>query len=312
MATTTMAAAAGTHPVLNVSLEDHLADTLRPLLTLLPEPLAAELNQVLDSAPPASSTPSPRMPPPQASVPPSRTISYDLLTAISKWSRSPPGQRALASHQPPLPAQDYSMVALLAGTRTSPERKFPHIATSTALVDEAARRRELGDRRAVTAVLNALLSIVGSGLATWWAAGRLAWRDEWKVLLALFVAILVASSEGILYLIWEDRRTKRSRSGKTVRFTRTTRQTDKKHDADGPNTPVPGSTNSDTQDPAVISATSTHVSGTTESALRGRTVGRATELQHRSSSTKDLSGGHASTLSRMPAYQLGSGCDGAN
>ncbi len=71
------------------------------------------------------------------------------------------------------------MVALLAGTRTSPERKFPSMPVSTGEGDEAARKRELGDRRAVTAVFNVLLSILGSGLATWWAAGRLAWRDEW-------------------------------------------------------------------------------------------------------------------------------------
>ncbi|TFK89173.1 hypothetical protein K466DRAFT_519442 [Polyporus arcularius HHB13444] len=269
-----MAAAAGTQPVLNVSLEEHLADTLRPLRTLLPEPLAAELNQVLDNAPPASS---PHTPPPHGPTPSSRTISYDLLTAISKWSRSPPGQRALASHEPPLPAQDYSMVALLAGTRTSPDRKLPHMPVSTAEEDEAARRRELGDRRAVTAIFNALLSIVGSGLATWWAAGRLAWRDEWKVLLALFVAILVASSEGILYLIWEDRRAKRSSARRIVRLTRTTRQTDKKHDADSPHTPVSDSTESNNQHPAVISATSTHVSGSLKSALRERTARGADE-----------------------------------
>ncbi|KAI0731288.1 hypothetical protein C8Q76DRAFT_599139, partial [Earliella scabrosa] len=176
---------------LNVSLEDHLVDALRPLRALLPEALAAELSHVLDNA----------------STPP--TIPYALLTAISHWSRSSPGQRALASHAPPLRVQDYSIVALLAGTRTSPERKFPRTSTPNHLLDlssQSAQRRELGDRRAVTAVLNALLSVLGSGFATWWAADRLAWRNEWRVLLALSVAIVVASSEAVLYLIWEDRR----------------------------------------------------------------------------------------------------------
>ena len=169
---TAMAVTPRTQPALNVSLEDHLADTLRPLGTLLPEPLAAELTQILDNAPPTSS---PRAPPPHS---PPRTIPYDLLAAISKWSRSPAGHSALASHDPSLPVQDYVLLALLAGTRTSPERKFPLLQTHSQ-DGEASRRRELEDRRAVTAVFNALLSILGSGLATWWAAGRLAWKDEW-------------------------------------------------------------------------------------------------------------------------------------
>lgn len=70
------------------------------------------------------------------------------------------------------------MLALLAGTTTSPERKYPSVPPPS-LDRQASRRRELGDRRAVSAVLNALLSIAGAGVATWWAAGRLAWRDEW-------------------------------------------------------------------------------------------------------------------------------------
>ncbi|PSS31030.1 hypothetical protein PHLCEN_2v2443 [Hermanssonia centrifuga] len=104
------------------------------------------------------------------------------------------------------------MVALLAGTRTSPERKFPSHAPLVT-DGQAEAGRELNDRRAVTAVLNALLSIFGSGAATWWAAEKLYWKDEWcshlsaqKVLLALLVAIAVATSEVVLYLIWDARR----------------------------------------------------------------------------------------------------------
>lgn len=68
------------------------------------------------------------------------------------------------------------MIALLAGTQTSPERKFPaYVARS----DDADGRFSYSDRRAVTNVLNALLSIGGAGAATWWAAGRLAWKDQW-------------------------------------------------------------------------------------------------------------------------------------
>lgn len=315
-----MSAPSSSAATLNVSLEEHLVDTIRPLTALLPGPLAAELSQVLDaSSPPRPSTPRPR----------ARTIPYALLTAISKWSRSAPGEQALASHAPPLRVQDYTMLALLAGTRTSPERLFPHIPMPLPGADstntQAARRRELGDRRAVTAVVNALLSIAGAAVATWWAAERLGWRNEWvrllacslsvscscpptrmcrpvpvilmsgpvadapshpqcdandtrrtprlpglrcvafisscqRVLLALSVAIVVASSEAVLYLIWEDRRSKSTRQ-------RREDQGDKKHDADNTSRP-PWTALCDT---AVASTTSVRVTGTADVALRERT-----------------------------------------
>lgn len=76
------------------------------------------------------------------------------------------------------------MVALLAGTRTSPEKSFPHMPVKPEASEEA--RRELNDRRAVTAVLNALLSVIGSGVATWWAADKLGWKQEWVRLHAVY------------------------------------------------------------------------------------------------------------------------------
>ncbi|KAI0658022.1 hypothetical protein C8Q70DRAFT_894501, partial [Cubamyces menziesii] len=193
---------------LTVSLEDHLADVLRPLLTLLPDSIATELIGALDAQPHQ-----PTRSPLDSNVPddttqPVRTIPYHLLSTISKWTRTPEGAQALARHEPPLRAQDYTMVALLAGTRTCPERRYPALPASEPSDDdsEGARRRELGDRRAVTAVVNALLSIGGSGVAIYWAAGRLVWKEEWRVLLALSAAIVVAASEAILYLIWDSRR----------------------------------------------------------------------------------------------------------
>lgn len=145
---------------LNISLEPHLADTLRPLLLLLPPELASQLTPVVL--------------PSEGPLP--NTISYSLLGTISAWARSPNGEESLAAHDPPLRPADYSMIALLAGTRTSPERRFPaHVARG----DDAEGRKAYSDRRAVTDVFNALLSIGSSGAATWWAAGRLAWKDEW-------------------------------------------------------------------------------------------------------------------------------------
>ncbi|KZT63131.1 hypothetical protein DAEQUDRAFT_700475 [Daedalea quercina L-15889] len=174
---------------LNVSLEPHLLDTLRPLVRLLPEDIASRLDALVAS-----------------DVPPANIISHSLLSSISAWTRSSDGEEALASHNPPLRPADYSMIALLAGTRTSPERKFPEY---VAHIEGADERKAYSDRRAMTNVLNALLSIGGAGFATWWAAGRLAWKDEWKVLLSLAVALVVAASEAVLYLIWDASRSER-------------------------------------------------------------------------------------------------------
>lgn len=132
------------------------------------------------------------------------------------------------------------MVSLLAGTRTSPDKRFPDVAP--ALSEAQNARKDLNDRRAVTALLNALLSIAGSGVAVWWAADKLRWRNEWvscprchrprlrapkicttahigiqKVLLALAAAITVAVAEGVLYLIWQSRRSPSRAQGRAGR-----------------------------------------------------------------------------------------------
>ncbi|KZT01322.1 uncharacterized protein LAESUDRAFT_664130 [Laetiporus sulphureus 93-53] len=179
---------------LNISLEPHLLEALRKLPPTLIPSLSSQLSAVLNADNSEASASS-------------RTIPYPLLASISSWARSADGERALRENDPPLQPSDYSMVSLLAGTRTSPDRKFPSVQTASTPHEQA--QRDLSDRRMVTAVINALLSIGGAGVATWWAAGRLAWKDEWKVLLALFVAIVVATSEAILYMIWDARRTQR-------------------------------------------------------------------------------------------------------
>ena len=160
----------------NISLEDYLAESLRPLLAILPEHLAAELKDILNFTHAAQRIASHDSEPSERTM--VRTIPYALLAAISKWARTPEAEYAMKGHEPPLRVQDYSMVALLAGTRTSPERKFPVVVTPITIT-QVSHSREVGDRRAVIAVVNAMLSIGGSGVATWWAAGRLLWREEW-------------------------------------------------------------------------------------------------------------------------------------
>ncbi|KIM82959.1 hypothetical protein PILCRDRAFT_7405 [Piloderma croceum F 1598] len=178
---------------LNISLEPHLRKTLKSIVAHLPEPLSEQLEAYLNVQNPTQPTP---------------TIPYSLLQSVSQWARTPSGLTSINNHEPPLSPHDYAMIALLAGTTTSPERKFP---TYIPPDPHADRKREYNDRKAVTAILNALLSILGSGAATWWAAERTGWGPEWKVLLSFLVAAVVAASESILYIIWESRRSAKSR-----------------------------------------------------------------------------------------------------
>ncbi|RDB23854.1 hypothetical protein Hypma_009035 [Hypsizygus marmoreus] len=167
----------------NISLEPHLIDTLQTLLPIVPADLAKTLDPYVSPSPPA-------------------TVPYTVLQSISQWARTS-GLETLQSQSPPLDPQAYSMISLLAGTTTSPERKFgEYIPAKEPEEMEAERIRE---RKTITALLNALLSILGSGFAVWWAADKLGWRNEWRVLLAMFAAIVVAVAEAVLYLIWQSR-----------------------------------------------------------------------------------------------------------
>ncbi|KAJ7089686.1 hypothetical protein B0H15DRAFT_838781 [Mycena belliarum] len=176
---------AKTETVLNISLETHLLETLTPLPPLLPSELAAQLS-------------------PYISDPISPTVPYSLLQSISQWTRNPAGLAALQTAS--LEPQSYSIIALLAGSVTSPERKFPAYIPAKSPEEAAALKK--AERQAITSLINALLSIIGSGFAAWWAAGRTGWKNEWQVLFSLFVAAVVAISEAVLYLIWDSRRSR--------------------------------------------------------------------------------------------------------
>lgn len=142
--------------VLNISLKPHLIEILTPLPTLLPPELASQLIPYLSEP-----------------VPP--TVPYPLLQSISQWTRTPEGLVALQSVS--LEPQSYSMIALLAGSVTSPERKFPAYTPDKS--PEEAEALKKAERQAITSLLNALLSIIGSGFAAWWAAGMTGWKNEW-------------------------------------------------------------------------------------------------------------------------------------
>ncbi|KAJ7113708.1 hypothetical protein C8R43DRAFT_903207 [Mycena crocata] len=170
---------------LNISLDPPRVEILTSLSSLLPPELAAQLiPYVSDPIPP--------------------TVPYALLQSISQWTRTPAGLAALQAAS--LEPQSYSMIALLAGSVTSPERKFPAYTPDKSPEEAAALKK--AERQAITSLINALLSIIGSGFAAWWAAGHTGWKNEWQVLFSLFVAAVVAISEAVLYLIWDARRSR--------------------------------------------------------------------------------------------------------
>lgn len=138
---------------LTVSIEPHLRDILTPILSLLPAELSSKLINDLSYL----------------------EVRYDVLLDVSKWARSRSGQYILQDRA--LDSNAYSMIALLAGSKTSPSSKLPLYKAPES--PEQAAARHLNDRRAITSMINALLSVGGSGMATWWVADKAGWHNEW-------------------------------------------------------------------------------------------------------------------------------------
>lgn len=152
-----------TAPNVNISFEPHLADILVPLRSVLPGELAGQLDAYLTDPRPA-------------------TIPYAFLQSISQWARSPTGSSALKG-SPLLDPKDYSMIALLAGTVTSPERKFGSYQPPPDPEVIAAQNNE--ERKQITTLVNALLSVGGSAFAALWASQHTGWKYEWVCLICL-------------------------------------------------------------------------------------------------------------------------------
>jgi hypothetical protein len=145
---------------LPISLNPHLCRLLEQLPPLLPANLRDQLTPCLSRA--------------QKQIQhdkgyPQPTVPYALLLALSRWSRIP---NALP---PPLDPAQYSMLNLLAGSTTSPNTKFPPLAPPQG-AQERNRKRE--ERRAIIALVNAVVSIVGSGVAGWWVSAPKGWSVE--------------------------------------------------------------------------------------------------------------------------------------
>ncbi|KAI6124980.1 hypothetical protein EDD17DRAFT_1508783 [Pisolithus thermaeus] len=179
---------------LNVSLETHLRETLVAIQKITPTDLSDDLAPYVSSDEQHSA---------QVAV-----IPYDILQRVSKWTRTPEGMKALQDCSPPLDPQSYSMISLLAGSRTSPEKYFPpHVVKDP--LEESRRASET--RKAIATVANGALSVAGTGAATWWASEWTGLKLEWRALLAVATALVVALSEIILYIIWDTRRASKIR-----------------------------------------------------------------------------------------------------
>jgi len=163
---------------MNVSFTHDLADRLEPLKRILPPHLAVPIPSLPPSpSPPTTAAPSNSV---TTSTP---IVPYSLLYSISKWTRTEEGAVALSANS--LNPRSYEMVSLLAGSITSPERRFPpHKTENNDPLADA--RREINDRKAVVTLINALLSIGGSGAAIWYATGVAGWRNEWVRIHSLY------------------------------------------------------------------------------------------------------------------------------
>lgn len=147
---------------LNVSLEPHLREALAALLLILPAETSQQLASRLSSETKATVL--------------GPLIPYELILSISRWCQTTDGKAALQACSPPLDSQSYTMVSLLAGTRTSPEKHFPPY---TAKDPEEDQRLQTRDRKATATLVNAVLSVVGTGVATWWASEYTRMQLEW-------------------------------------------------------------------------------------------------------------------------------------
>jgi TMEM199 family protein len=138
---------------LDVSFESHLKLSLSRIKELLPPPEREQLSQSMARP----------------------TVDYSLLLAISKWARSSVGETALRSAS--MDPSSFSMISLLAGATTSPNRIFPQYVPPPSQEVLAAQRKK--ERQAITALVNAVLSVGGSGAGAYYASDKTGWKNEW-------------------------------------------------------------------------------------------------------------------------------------
>jgi hypothetical protein len=144
-------------PELSISLTEHLLSLLLPLSPHLPSDLYTKLAPYLEDTKVEAC----------ADVSTVPTIPYTLLLDLSRWVRT--------ANVAEIDSRRYTMLNLLAGSTTSPNAHFTPYEPATA-EDEGRRAKE--ERRAITALLNGLFSVVGSGAAVWMVTENRGWSVE--------------------------------------------------------------------------------------------------------------------------------------
>jgi len=203
MASSTSTSSSGT-----VSLPAHLRESLETVLSIVPNSLATSLRPHIDSS--------------------SQIIPSSVLQQLAKWARSPEGLSALRTAN--LDPHDYSTIALFAGTRTTPNSSFSGSDLSAGTKSRKSGLRN--DRKGVTALANAVFSVVGAGFAAYWAASNAGWGlhkvrgwcevsaatltgFQQSMFLGLFTAFVVGFSEAVLFTLWQRRVERRANAKKT-------------------------------------------------------------------------------------------------
>lgn len=144
--------------VLNISLQPHVIEILKKVVNLVPPDIHSSLEKYTRNEPPS-------------------TIPYETLQTVARWARTPFGIDSLQNHLPPVEVTELTMINLLAGATSSPERVFPP--SAPVLEPEEAAAAQLREKRVIAVLANSLLSIGGVGFAAWFAAERLGWKNEW-------------------------------------------------------------------------------------------------------------------------------------
>jgi len=154
-----------TEPKINVSLEEHLLVSLKAIRPILPETIKQSLEKYVND--------------------PSVYIPYSILADISKWSRTDEGRTLLKETD--LDPASYTTVALLAGTTTSPERKFGNYVPPKDAHETAVERAR--ERKAITALANSVISVVAVGVGAYWASEKTGWKNEWVCSRLIYLCI---------------------------------------------------------------------------------------------------------------------------
>lgn len=102
---------------------------------------------------------------------------------------------------------DYSMIALLAGTVTAPSAKLPPYKPPLTPEEQAILKSK--ERKAISALINGFLSVVGVGVAGWWAGGSIGMRQDHVSSASIrfmrtILNMCLLLAEGTSFRIWCD------------------------------------------------------------------------------------------------------------